>query len=541
MTTLRTLRLALVLYGVLDFLIGYAGFIPIENLAAAQFTTVTGTVTDPNGVPYKFGTIAPKLIVPSGAGTPAFCTTPSTPYIPPAISGLDTTGHFILNVADNTQLCPASTTWNFTVCSFQGTVNPAFGTGSQCFTLPAGITISGTTQDITTQLNASALPLTLPFSNAGTGCVVSPLTNQAIVFISSSNCTTTAALGYNNFQANFLTVGAPGNSTGGYTVRGTTSGSSTWTTNATALITFWNNQSSMSFAFDRDTATAPINFNRIRSMPAPGPTLVADGLEWSGSGDIQGSGSAAGFKVVNAANTLDASPGANNSITAGNSIGGTANSSHGGDNSLIAGAYTGAGNNRGGDVILTAGNSSGSGRGGNVSVTTGTSSSGSAGQFLINGTAFPQPTILQQFTATLGSNVPLPNSNTSIVSQAITFPATGCPCRVHAAWTLYLTTANSGFDAAYVCDTAAPTCSGANGFAPGATTTTGSSNAFAMSAAGTSTVTYANNASVTFTLVGAGTHGGGGSTVTTAPAASPAISLTGLPNSELNLIVFSSN
>jgi hypothetical protein len=142
--------------------------------------------------------------------------------------------------------------------------------------------------------------------------------------------------------------------------------------------------------------------------------------------------------------------------------------------------------------------------------------------------------ILAAYTQALGSGVPLPNSNTTIITKAVTMPNSGCPCRVEANWTLYLTTGNSGYDAAYVSD-------GTNGFAPGSTTTTGASNAYGMSAGGGSPVTYANNANVTFRLIGAGTHGGAGSTVTVNPNASPALALTGLPSSNLNLLVMSSN
>lgn len=41
----------------------------LSGAAFAQFTTVTGTVTDPNGLPYANGTIAPVLVI-SGSPTP---------------------------------------------------------------------------------------------------------------------------------------------------------------------------------------------------------------------------------------------------------------------------------------------------------------------------------------------------------------------------------------------------------------------------------------------------------------------------------------
>lgn len=132
----------------------------LAGTALAQFTTVTGTVVDPNGLPYAFGTITPLLVIPSGAGSP---TLNGSPYSPPTgPTGLGMNGSFTLNLGDNTVLLPANTKWNFTVCSGVGTVQPAIGTGSQCFTLAAPITISGASQSITANLNAVALALTVP-------------------------------------------------------------------------------------------------------------------------------------------------------------------------------------------------------------------------------------------------------------------------------------------------------------------------------------------------------------------------------------------
>jgi hypothetical protein len=130
-------------------------------LAHAQFTTVTGTVVDPHGVPYSLGTITPTLVA---NGTPTLNGFPYTPPTQPV--GLDKNGFFSFNIADNTQLQPPSTKWNFVVCSAVGTTQPAVGTGSQCFTLPTSITIAGATQNISTVLNAAATALTIPFGTA---------------------------------------------------------------------------------------------------------------------------------------------------------------------------------------------------------------------------------------------------------------------------------------------------------------------------------------------------------------------------------------
>lgn len=138
----------------------------VPAAALAQFTTVTGTVVDPNGLPYAFGTIVPLLILPGNVSP----TLNGQVYLPPSqASGLAITGFFTMRLADNTVLLPGGTTWNFTVCSGGGTVQPAIGKGSVCFSLAAPITISGASQDISTQLNAVALALTLAGAAVGPG------------------------------------------------------------------------------------------------------------------------------------------------------------------------------------------------------------------------------------------------------------------------------------------------------------------------------------------------------------------------------------
>ncbi len=131
----------------------------LTSLASAQFTTVSGTVIDPNGLPYANGTITALL------NTTASPTLSGFPYSPPTQpTGLNAAGAFVMQLADNTVLLPAATTWTFTVCSALGTVQPASGKGPVCFT--AGpVTIAGVSQSITATLTAAALALT--FTSAG--------------------------------------------------------------------------------------------------------------------------------------------------------------------------------------------------------------------------------------------------------------------------------------------------------------------------------------------------------------------------------------
>jgi len=127
----------------------------IAPFALAQFTNVTGTVVDPSGLPYANGTILATLILPGGA-SPTL--NGQTYFAPLQATGLNSFGNFTVRLADNTVLLPGGTQWNFNVCSALGTVQPAAGKGPVCFSIT--LTISGSTQDISTNLNAVALPLT---------------------------------------------------------------------------------------------------------------------------------------------------------------------------------------------------------------------------------------------------------------------------------------------------------------------------------------------------------------------------------------------
>lgn len=105
-----------------------AMFLLLVGSAMAQnFTTVSGSVTDPNGLPYAYGSITFQLVntsgVPQFASQPVLPTTPVTPVsasIGPV--GLDTSGSFTVSLPSNAVISPAGTKWLPTVCSAQGTV-----------------------------------------------------------------------------------------------------------------------------------------------------------------------------------------------------------------------------------------------------------------------------------------------------------------------------------------------------------------------------------------------------------------------------------
>jgi hypothetical protein len=129
------------------------------SAATAQFTTVSGTVTDPNGLPYANGTISAALVI---SGSPTLGGIAYTPPTQP--TGLNTAGSFTMRLADNTQLSPGGSTWSFTVSCAAGCIPVSGGKGPVSFTV-TGVTISGVSQSITATLTAAALAL----SNASGG------------------------------------------------------------------------------------------------------------------------------------------------------------------------------------------------------------------------------------------------------------------------------------------------------------------------------------------------------------------------------------
>ena len=96
----------------------------------------------------------------------------------------------------------------------------------------------------------------------------------------------------------------------------------------------------------------------------------------------------------------------------------------------------------------------------------------------------------------------LASTPTTITTQAVTMPSSGCPCRAFISYSMWISTGSSGAGyALWVSD-------GTNVMAP---TSTGQSNASGGAAtsanySGFSPVTYANSAAVTFTLSTEGDH-----------------------------------
>jgi hypothetical protein len=116
-----------------------------------NFTAVSGTIVDPNGLPYSNCAITAEL-VPSG----------TNPTIGGAsIGGLnrascDVNGVFSMTLGSNAVILPGGTQWKFTVNESPG-IPPPGGFGPQSFV--ATLTISGASQDISASLAVPALAL----------------------------------------------------------------------------------------------------------------------------------------------------------------------------------------------------------------------------------------------------------------------------------------------------------------------------------------------------------------------------------------------
>ena len=181
----------------------FASCLLLPAAAFGQTTVVSGTVVDPSGIPYAFGTVKAQLTSPGATVTnnnQAQCISAARQRALPAphsghggTSSRRRAGHFSMMLYSNTSISPAATQWVFTVAISPG-VLPPWGTGQQNFT--ASITITGATQNISTTLNALAPALTV--AGAGLGSVISVSCGNLVNIFTCSvtNPTTTPALSF---------------------------------------------------------------------------------------------------------------------------------------------------------------------------------------------------------------------------------------------------------------------------------------------------------------------------------------------------------
>jgi hypothetical protein len=123
-----------------------------------------------------------------------------------------------------------------------------------------------------------------------------------------------------------------------------------------------------------------------------------------------------------------------------------------------------------------------------------------------SGTAFtcvPTTALQSNVVKTIGSPVSIAASpsSTTVMTQSVTMPSTGCPCRASVSYGTYWDTSGSGQYAVSIND-------GSSSFATAEGNTTGSASDFGISSSGYSIGTYANGAVVTFTMKASQTAGG---------------------------------
>jgi hypothetical protein len=175
----KILNLALAVAGA--FLFALLG----PSSARAQFTTVTATVQDPNGIPYS-GAIMNAILVPGASGGYRLGGQPYSGRVGPVT--LDINGSFTAQFGDVTLITPGSPQWQITIDSAAATILPSLGTGPQSFTYTSsGTTISGSSPvSLTSALNALAPKLT-NFAGAGTGTIAGTVTAFHIPYASAAN------------------------------------------------------------------------------------------------------------------------------------------------------------------------------------------------------------------------------------------------------------------------------------------------------------------------------------------------------------------
>jgi hypothetical protein len=173
---------------------------PLALFAQGGFTTVTGTVTDPNGLPYACGTISAQLITAGGAA-PTLNGGGFTTQTSPVSLGCQTTpgtgaaGSFAMRLADSGVIVPGNTTWRFTVNMTPGIPPPA-GNGPQSFSYTTAIncstntpsTCTGNTMSISAQLSALAPALSQVVSALQQGTTnPSCSAGQAFLFLNTAS------------------------------------------------------------------------------------------------------------------------------------------------------------------------------------------------------------------------------------------------------------------------------------------------------------------------------------------------------------------
>lgn len=149
----------------LFLLLGLLAALAIPAFPQTQ-TVVTGTVTDPNGIPYANGTMK-ATIQPVPPGSPCVVIGGNCQPIQGTVGpiSMNSSGFFSTNLWANSLIQPSGSQWSIQICISPGVALP-LGTGPQCFSVTT--TISGSSQDLSTALDAAAPSLAnLPNTSFG--------------------------------------------------------------------------------------------------------------------------------------------------------------------------------------------------------------------------------------------------------------------------------------------------------------------------------------------------------------------------------------
>lgn len=172
--------------------------------AQCTFGVVTGTITDPNGLPYSNGSISATLVNPNPPMQPLCGGVAIGGF---AQASLDVNGSFTMNLAANAAIVPSGTTWVFTVNGNSNLPRPV-GLGGVTFTT-SGLTIVAGPQSLSTTLSALAPALTVTIGGPGAGNPASPacalqLANASVTgfatsvlsgkYLSADSCTSPTTL-----------------------------------------------------------------------------------------------------------------------------------------------------------------------------------------------------------------------------------------------------------------------------------------------------------------------------------------------------------
>lgn len=138
------------------------------------------------------------------------------------------------------------------------------------------------------------------------------------------------------------------------------------------------------------------------------------------------------------------------------------------------------------------------------------------------------PAIQANSVTQASGNVTVPAStDTTVLTKSVTMPGSGCPCRALVSYGMFLQTGNAGIDVGWVDD-------GTNQFGTAQVLVTGSASAYGLNGTSLSTGTYANNASVTFTLKIQASNSGGINVLQSSNRPGP-------QSTWLNVAIFTSN